>query len=55
MVESQSRDVMYESGNASTEQNLQEKLHHLRDVRAELDADIASLERVLSIIRGGSP
>ena len=55
MRESMSRGLMHENGNAGTEQDLMTKLHRLQDMRAELDEDITSLERVLGIVRGGSP
>jgi hypothetical protein len=46
---------MYGNANTGTEQDLMTKLHRLRDMRAELDEDITSLERVLGIVRGGTP
>jgi hypothetical protein len=55
MRESVSRGLMYGNANTGTEQDLVAKLHHLREARAELDEDITSLERVLGIVRGGSP
>jgi hypothetical protein len=50
-----SRGLMHEMSNTGTEQDLMAKLHRLRDMRTELDEDIASLERVLGLVRGGSP
>jgi hypothetical protein len=55
MRESISRGLLHENRNAGTEQELMTKLHRLRDIRVELDEDITSLERVLGIVRGGSP
>jgi hypothetical protein len=51
----ESRGLMYGNANTGTEQDLMTKLHRLRDMRAELDEDITSLERVLGIVRGGTP
>lgn len=44
-------------GDVSTnsEQDLKTKLRQLRSIRAELDQDIRSVERVLSIMAGGAP
>lgn len=55
MQEGVSRGFMHGTGNAGTEQDLMAKLHRLRYMRTELDEDITSLERVLGIVRGGSP
>ena len=55
MTGSQLRVVMHENGNGDAEQELAAKLHYLRGVREELGEDITSLERVLSIMRGGPP
>jgi hypothetical protein len=46
--------IIQGNGNTGTEQDLIAKLHRLEDIRAEIDEDITSLKRVLSIMGGGS-
>jgi hypothetical protein len=55
MPESLSTGLMHGNVNTGTEQDLMAKLHRIRGMRVELDGDITSLERVLGIVRGGSP
>jgi hypothetical protein len=50
-----SMGAMCENVNLNGEQDLRSKLRSLKVMRAELDEDIRSIERVLSIMGGASP
>ena len=49
------RSVIGGEGNENSEQGLRSKLQDLQALRAEIDEDIMSLQRVLSIMGGTSP
>jgi hypothetical protein len=42
-------------GNVGSAQDLRTKLQHLQTIRAELDEDIRTVERALSIMGSASP
>jgi hypothetical protein len=50
-----SKGLRHGNGSTGTEKDLMAKLQGLQDVRAEIDEDITSIERVLGIVRGASP